>query len=155
MMLRTHLAIIGLAILLFLPHISDFSDKFVFVVVALAATYLPDIDSAFSTLGRTESARIVQFFVKHRGMLHSFTFCIIISVVFALFLPVMALPFFLGYALHLFSDSFTLEGIKPFWPYRKSSTWRLRTGSLRETSLFVFLVVLDLVLLFFFIVGVF
>ena len=154
-MLRTHLAIVCLAILLFVPNISDFSDKFVFVVVALAATYLPDLDSAFSTIGRRESTRIVRFFVKHRGMLHSFTFCIAVSVVFALFLPVLALPFFLGYSLHLFSDSFTLEGIKPFWPYKKSSTWKLRTGGLRETSLFIFMAVIDLVLLFFLLIGVF
>ena len=126
MMLRTHLAIVALAILLFVPNVSDFSDKFVFVVVALTATYLPDIDSAFSTIGRKEGARIVQFFVKHRGMLHSFTFCIAISILFTLFIPVLALPFFLGYGLHLFSDSFTLEGIKPFWPYKKSSSWKIR-----------------------------
>ena len=141
MMLRTHLAITALAILLFLSHISGWLDKLVFVVIAVVATYIPDIDSAFSTIGRAKTARIIQFFVKHRGMFHSFTFCIAVSLLFAFIVPVLALPFFVGYGFHLLADSFTLEGIKPFWPYKRQVSWTFKTGSVGETGLFVSLLV--------------
>jgi len=141
MMIRTHLAITGLLVLLFLPHITD---KFIFVSVAFLATLLPDIDSGFSTVGRMKATRMIQFFVKHRGLFHSFTFCIVVSILLAFFLPVLSLPFFLAYSLHLFADSFTVDGIKPFWPLKKSSHWRLRTGSYTETLLFVTFLVTDI-----------
>ena len=49
MIMRTHLAIaIGL-ILYFLPHVSY---RLVFVPVLLFASLIPDIDSAFSVLGK-------------------------------------------------------------------------------------------------------
>ena len=143
MMLRTHLAINVLFILLFLPHISLY---YIFIPVALIATLLPDLDSGFSTIGKMKAGKIVQFFVRHRGFFHSFTLCIIVSVMLSAFIPVLALPFFLGYSLHLFADSFTFEGIKPFWPMRKTSSWHLRTGSRVEATLFVFFVVADILI---------
>ena len=150
MMLRTHIAINLLFILLFLPHISS---DLIFVPVALIATALPDLDTGFSTVGKMKASRIIQFFVRHRGFFHSLTFCAIISALFSVVVPVLALPFFLGYSLHLFADSFTFEGIKPFWPAKKSSSWRLRTGSMIETSLFVFFVLADLLVLVFMIID--
>ena len=143
MLLRTHLALIVAAILLFIQHVNN---KILFIFVALIATMLPDIDTGFSNLGRLKGMGFLHFFVKHRGIIHSFTFCIIISVVLAVFWPVISLGFFLGYALHLFLDSFTREGIIPFWPYKERSSWRLRTGSLVETTLFLFLVLIDILL---------
>ncbi len=65
-----------------------------------------------------------------------------------LFLPIIALPFFLGYGLHLFADSFTVRGIKPFYPYKKKSSWRIRTGGKSEVIVFVFFLIGDLGLLF-------
>jgi membrane-bound metal-dependent hydrolase YbcI (DUF457 family) len=52
--------------------------------------------------------------------------------------PILGLSFFVGYSIHLFIDSFTPEGIAFFWPYKKRSCWRIRTGSLIERSLFFF-----------------
>lgn len=149
MMLRTHLAIVILAILLFLPHVSS---KLVFILVALISTALPDIDSGFSTLGKMKAGRVIQFFVRHRGVFHSLSFCVVVSLIFAAFIPIIALPFFLGYALHLFVDSFTIEGIKPFWPLKKTSSWKIKTESYTETSLLVVFLIIDLVV-FVFLVG--
>lgn len=141
MMMRTHLAITTLVILLFLYHVSS---KFLFVIVALITTLLPDIDTGFSTIGRIRASRFVQFLVRHRGLLHSFTFCIIVSILLACFLPVLAFAFFIAYSLHLFADSFTVEGIRPFWPFKGKSSWKIRTGSYTETSLFVFILLIDI-----------
>lgn len=145
-MLRTHVAVAVLVILLFLSQVNN---KIIFFIVALIATIIPDIDTGFSTVGRMKGSRIVQFFTKHRGLFHSFTFCILISVIFSAFIPILALPFFLGYSIHLLTDSFTFEGIKPFWPFKKSSSWRIRTGSLTETTLFVMFLILDVLVLIF------
>jgi len=138
---RTHLAIGIFAILLFVPQVTH---KASFVIVALIATMLPDADSAFSTIGRRKTLRPVQMFVKHRGLFHSFTFLILITFFFVLFLPIVALPFFLGYSLHIFADSFTIEGIRPFYPHKKSVSGRIRTGSRFETGFLVGFVLADI-----------
>ena len=147
MLLRTHVAIAVLAILLFLPHISGGFGKMIFAVVAVVACLMPDIDTMHSSVGKFKLFRIFQFFIRHRGIFHSFTFCIAVSLVFAFFIPSLALPFFLGYSLHLFGDAFTQEGIMPFWPLRKRAEWKLRTGSLIETNLFLTFILLDLIVL--------
>jgi membrane-bound metal-dependent hydrolase YbcI (DUF457 family) len=144
MMLKTHLALNALIALLFLPHITG---KTVFLLIIFAATIIPDIDTGFSTAGKNIAFRPLQFFVKHRGLFHSFTFAIIASLILAYFWPLASLAFFLGYGFHLFLDSFTQEGIMPFWPWRKVSSGIFRTGGKIETSLFVMLLILDLVAL--------
>lgn len=146
MLLRTHLALIVLVILLFITHVQN---QLLFAVVALGASFIPDIDTGFSTLGKQKGFRILQFFVRHRGFIHSLTFCSALTLLLVIFLPIIALPFFLGYAVHLFLDSFTLEGIQPFWPYKKTSNWKFKTGSLVETSIFLFLILIDIALFFF------
>jgi len=150
MMLRTHLAITLFAIFLFLPHVTN---EFVFILIALISTALPDIDTGFSTVGEMKGSRIFQLLVKHRGIFHSFTFCVLIALILSFFFPILALPFFVGYSLHLFADSFTKEGIKPFWPSKKVSSWKLRTGSYTETGLFVIFLVADLLIFIFLIMG--
>ena len=143
MMLKTHLALSLLVAIMFFNHVSN---KLVFFVVILVATIIPDIDTGFSTAGKNIFLRPLQFFVKHRGIFHSFTFLIVISFIIAYFWPVLALPFFLGYGFHLLLDSFTKEGIMTFWPWRKTSSWHVTTGSRVETSLFIILLVIDLLM---------
>ena len=146
MLIRTHLAIAVFAMLLFVQHVNN---KLVFVFVALIATMLPDIDCAFSTLGKSKGWRFLQFFIDHRGPIHSLTFCLVISVIFAFFLPTLAFGFFLGYSVHLFADSFTKEGIMPFWPYLGKSAWRLKTGGVLESGVFLFFHLVDVFLFIF------
>jgi len=143
-MLKTHIALTALIVILFLPHISD---PVLFSFVAIMATILPDVDNAFSSAGTSIFARILQFFVRHRGIVHSLTLCILLSVILTFVWPVVSLPFFLGFSFHIFLDSFTKEGVTPFWPYRKMSSWHFKTGGRMETSLFVILVLVDLIAL--------
>ncbi|HLD37786.1 MAG TPA: metal-dependent hydrolase [Candidatus Nanoarchaeia archaeon] len=145
MMLRTHMAIALFAVLLFVSHVNY---KFAFVIVALAAAALPDADSAFSTVGRAKPMRILQFFVKHRSFIHSFTLAILLSLVFAFIIPAIALPFFLGYSLHVFTDAFTKEGIMPFWPWKKKSSGFVKTGGRIDSSVFLVFAVIDVILFF-------
>lgn len=142
--MRTHLTIAVALVLIFLPYVNY---KWVFVPVLLIAAMIPDIDSGGSKIGHKLYLRPLQWFIKHRGLIHSFTFCIFVSILLALIIPILAFPFFLGYASHLFSDSFTLEGIQPFWPARIISNGLVRTGGKMEYSVFVVFVLIDILLL--------
>lgn len=144
MMFRTHLAIALLAVLLILPSVSA---KLIFVPVALIAALMPDLDTSNSKIGQNKIFGVLGVFSKHRGLFHSLTFCLIISALFAIFIPVMAFAFFLGYSVHLFCDSFTYEGIRPFWPSKKSSFGIVRTGGKIEKGIFICFLALDVLTL--------
>lgn len=142
MLLKTHLAVAIFSILFMIEHVTY---KFAFVVLVLVATVIPDIDSGFSTIGRQGLFRPVQMFTKHRGLIHSFTLCLIFTAILVLYFPIYSLPFFLGYGLHLLLDSFTVDGIKPFWPLRYESKGLLRVGSAFEQVIFLVFCGLDLI----------
>ncbi len=143
MLIKTHLAITLFFVLLFISFVKL---PLLFLVIALLATYIPDIDSKHSKIGHYFFLRPFQWFAKHRGFVHSFTFLILITLGLVLFVPFIALAFFLGYCSHLIADSFTIEGIKPFYPYKKTCCGRIRTGGLSETNIFVVFILIDLVL---------
>ena len=146
MLLRTHLAFAVLMIIVFIQQVSN---KFVFAGLVLVATVLPDIDSGFSSWGRHLIFRPLQFFTKHRGILHSFTFAVVVSIVLALIWPIASLGFFIGYSVHLVCDSFTKDGIQPFWPWRVRSSGPIKSGGRIEDSLFIILILIDVLLFLF------
>lgn len=143
MLIKTHLAITCFIILLLLPFVSA---KWIFVCFALVATYLPDLDSRYSSMGHKTAARFLQFFTRHRGIIHSFSFLFLVTLVLVLFFPVVSLGFFVGYSSHLFADSFTIEGIRPFYPMKRVSNGKLATGGALEKGVFSVFLIADLVL---------
>lgn len=133
MLLRTHVAV-GLAVAFyFLPHVVN---KLYFIPVVLIASTLPDIDTGYSSIGRKKIFRPVQLMTKHRGIFHTYTLCIAVSILFAFFYPVIALPFFLGYSFHLILDTFTPQGITPFWPLKIRVSGNVKTGGTIDTAIF-------------------
>jgi membrane-bound metal-dependent hydrolase YbcI (DUF457 family) len=144
MLLRTHLAFAVLMIVLFVEHVNS---KLIFIGMVIVATVMPDLDSGFSSWGRHMIFRPLQFFVKHRGIIHSFTFAVVASIALAVFWPVGALGFFVGYSVHLICDSFTKDGIQPFWPLRVRSSGFIRSGGRVEDSLFLMLVLIDILVI--------
>lgn len=143
MIKKTHLAV-GLAVgLYFLPFVAH---KFLFIPIVLLGSLLPDIDSATSYLGNRRIFRPVQFFFRHRGPIHSYTVCGIICLLFAFFYPIIALPLFFGYSIHLFLDSFTVNGIKPFWPLKLQSSGIVRTGGAIDKVIFSIFIIVDIFL---------
>ncbi len=143
MLIRTHLAFVILLIMIFVRHVSD---KPIFIIVALIATILPDIDTGFSHVGHKWYLKPVQIFVKHRGIIHSLTMAVFLSVLISIFYPVLSLGFFLGYSVHLFMDSFTKDGIQPFWPLKYKTSGPVKTGGRIEMSLFVTIVLVDILI---------
>ena len=143
MLMKTHLAMGVAGILFLLPSVTH---KVSFLIIALFATLLPDIDNINSYFGRYWFLRPMQWATKHRGLLHSFTFCLIVSIFLAFFIPIWALPFFLGYSIHLFADSFTQEGIRPFWPFKDETAGSVYVGGSVEQGLFYGVLLADVVL---------
>jgi len=141
----THLMIGVTAILFLFPYVSN---KWVFVPVVLIASLLPDIDTMHSYFGKHFIFRPLQWFVKHRGMLHSLTFCLGVTSIFVLFLPELSLSFFVGYGLHLFADSLTVEGIRPWWPASQVVKGSIKTNGRIEKWIFYCLILASLILLF-------
>jgi len=144
MLIKTHLMITSFFILLLFPFVSY---KIIFIVIALLTTYIPDIDLESSKLGRKKIFRPLQFFVKHRGAFHSFTFLFLLTFLFLIFVPRIALGFFIGYASHLFADSLTISGIAPFFPWKRKIFWKIRTGGKIEKILFFVLLIVNLLLI--------
>ncbi len=154
MLIRTHLSIVVAAIILLLPYIDKLSNIIIFAIVTLFATLIPDIDNSYSFLGKYKIFRPLQFFVQHRGPLHSFSFMLFVFFILYLFHHISAFAFLLGFGLHLFLDGFTKKGIYPLWPYTKRLGWRMKTGSLFETVFFVAFIIVDVVLFYSFIKNI-
>ncbi|MBD3247321.1 hypothetical protein GF378_01745 [Candidatus Pacearchaeota archaeon] len=143
MLIRTHLAITLCLTLFFIPFVRY---PILFLLVALLATYIPDIDSKKSRIGNHWYLRPFQWIARHRGFVHSFSFLLLLSLIFVFFIPFLALPFFLGYSSHLIADSFTLRGIRPFFPLRCVSKGNITTGGVNEFNVFVFFILVDVIL---------
>ena len=146
MLLKTHIALSVFFILILWGSVTG---KIAFAVIMLVATIIPDIDSASSIINRKIKPFdiIFNFIFKHRGALHSITFCVIFTIILSLFSQKLTLPFFLGYAAHLLADSFTVAGIRAFWPLKNSVKWIIRTGGLTEKIIFYLLILTDILLI--------
>lgn len=144
MLIKTHLTITLFFVLLLLPFVSH---KIIFILISLFATYIPDIDSRNSKLGRKIIFRPLQFFAKHRGFFHSFTFLFLITFLWVMVFPIIVPGFFVGYASHLFADSLTINGITPLFPWKRKISWKIRTGGWIEKILFFVLLIVNLLLI--------
>ena len=152
MLTRTHFVITLSFVLLFLPIINN---KIIFFSVAIFSTLLPDIDTRFSYLGKRKIFRPLQFFSRHRGFLHSFTFLFLIVVILYFFIPYFVLPFFIGYGMHLFLDCFTPSGIRIFYPLKKKFRGDIITGGKKEFFVFIFFLIMDFLLAGFYLFNMF
>lgn len=139
---KTHLAI-GIFFMLF--FVSRVVYKLPYVVVFLIAILLPNLDRFISI--RRLFSRSGKGAERKRGLFHSFTFCFIITAIFTWFYPIGAFPFFLAYGTHLITDSWTVEGIKPFWPFKYTSKGSVKNGGSLDQMIFYGFIVADVVML--------
>ena len=151
MLLRTHLMFAILMIIIFIIHVNN---KIIFPIMVIVATIIPDLDSGFSTLGKKWYSKPFQLFIKHRGVIHSLTTAVVLSVLIAIFFPIASLGFFIGYSVHIITDSFTKEGVQPFWPLKTRSMGFIRTGGKIEDSVFLGMIFINIIVfLVIFILG--
>jgi len=140
MLFKTHLALGFFAVFFFLPHVVY---KVAFVPVVILASILPDIGQLVPGLRSVSLTKLAAPAIGPRGFLHSFTFCFAVTLLLAWYSPILALPFFLGFGVHLLADSITVEGIRPFWPLTAVSEGRFKIGGTTEHALFMALCLID------------
>lgn len=143
MLLRTHTAFSIFLIIIFIQNVQS---KLAFSIMVIVATIIPDIDSSSSSYGRHMIFKPIQYFSRHRGVFHSLTCATIFSLLIAVFWPVLSLGFFIGYSGHLFLDSFTKDGIRPFWPLKADTSGPINSGGRIEESFFLLMIFVDILL---------
>ncbi|MBU2615555.1 MAG: metal-dependent hydrolase [Nanoarchaeota archaeon] len=134
---RIHLLLGFFMALYFLPVVNH---KIIFFPMVLAASFIPDLDAVIAP---KKDFKILQPLKNktYKDFMHSYTVCVILSVIVALLYPILSLPFFIGYSVHLFFDSITLIGICPFWPSKSRITGFISPGSKTEKTIELMLVV--------------
>ena len=116
------------------------------VVVAGFAAALPDIDTMGSTIGRicAPVARRIERRFGHRTITHCYAAQAVVAVLCLPLIP-LGVPHLYaaavaGYISHPFLDTWTLQGVRVFWPWsdrrgvfpyynRQETAYRTRTGS--------------------------
>ena len=143
MLFKTHLVF---AFLVFLIVQSVFpASKIVLLVSILFGALIVDIDSKKSKAGRFIGFRVLQFFVSHRGALHSIFTGFLLALIISFVNKIASFGFFLGYMSHLILDSTTKSGAMLFWPlFHVRFRFIIKTGSLLEEIIFIGFIVLDL-----------
>lgn len=140
---RVHLMIGFFVALYFLPNVSN---KIVFIPVVLIASLIPDIDAVVAPKKDYKLVRKLKS-KSYKDFMHSYTICILLSLVIAFFYPLLALPFFIGYSFHLFFDSLTVPGTRPFWPLKARSKGFITPGGKAEKIITLVLGILSVFLL--------
>lgn len=121
---------------------------FVLVFVLLATVFV-DVDVGKSRFGNHWYFRPLQFFVKHRGILHSLFFGLLLSLILGGVSLWAGFGFFVGYVSHLFLDCLTKSGVGLFWPFGWKVKGFVKSGSWVEDVVFVLLLLGDIGLVLF------
>jgi len=148
-MYRTHLVfgiLIGLAFL----NVFNIPSPWLFIFVVMVGASLPDIDMHKSKVGGLMKpfSYLINLFLGHRGLIHSLIMAFVMYFLFwALFGLNYAAAIFIGYSSHLFLDSFTPKGIRPFWPLKPKLSGMIKSGGILEIGLFFLFLVAVILLL--------
>ncbi|MEK6914637.1 MAG: metal-dependent hydrolase [Nanoarchaeota archaeon] len=143
MLIRTHLSFGIFFILIFLPYLDN---KLLFIFTVLLGVIFPDLDSKNSSYGKYLIFRPFQFFIKHRGILHSFISAFILGFIIKYFFNDYG--FIIGYLSHLILDCLTKQGVYLFWPFSFKIKGFLKSGGLFDELLFLILVSINFILFF-------
>jgi len=136
MMFKTHLAF-GVLMALLAVQILQPTNPWLFGLLIVIASSLPDIDTPDSKIGR--KVKVIGWIFEHRGFFHSLAACFLFSVLtYAITKNTFySIAFLIGYGSHLLMDSITKEGVMPFFPLRFRLRGFFRTGHLLEFVVFV------------------
>ncbi|MFA5061073.1 MAG: metal-dependent hydrolase [Candidatus Pacearchaeota archaeon] len=143
MLFKTHL-VFGILVFFILNLTFEIPNKIIFLVFVILGALIVDIDIKNSKVGRHWFLRPFQFFTKHRGMVHSLVFGILISLFIAWIGQWAGFGFFAGYFSHLFLDSLTRSGVALFWPLSsKRFGFGIKSGGILEEIVFVLILLAD------------
>jgi inner membrane protein len=144
MMFKTHLSLGVLAGLFFMRQFS-LEDPWIFLAIVGFSSILPDIDTKNSWIGKRFKpiSWLFSLLFGHRKIFHSILFALFIFIVlYFLTIGYIAAAFLIGYVVHILVDGFTVNGIKPFYPFSKFEIKGfLRSGDLMDNLLFFLIIV--------------
>ena len=115
-------------------------------------TLFVDIDKATSVFGREvwPISLIVEKFIGHRKLFHSLAIPVLLFVFLSSKgLTVYGIAVITGYLSHLIMDTITSSGTYPLWPVPIRISGPIKTGSIMEHLVFIFIVFGTLVALFY------
>lgn len=152
MMFYTHLAFSFLIALLITKILTIEQEIFFIVIVCFFGTF-PDIDTYKSKIGR--KLPVISFFMnlifRHRRLFHSLFIPILLYLVFlAIGYEFISLAILIGYASHIILDAITKSGIQLLWPFFSRIRGFIRTNSMLEKILFLFLCIVDIYIIVFY-----
>lgn len=131
-----------LGVVLFLATKDFFSggNQIVFFFLVLLGSIIPDLDEPRSKINQWLGifGKIIAFFTRHRGILHSLVLYIIVFFVMKHYLGLYyAKGFFLGYIAHILGDIISLRGVELLYPLSSFKIkGPMRVGGLLEWILF-------------------
>jgi len=147
MMFHTHLVFaffLGLMSLKFL----NFSNPYLFLILVLIFSLLPDIDMAKSKIGKKTGfvSKIIEFLFGHRGIFHTIYPAVGLFILFYyLGYKLIAFSALIGYLSHLLIDGLTLSGVNLLKPLNLRINGFIKTGSIFEHLVFVIFLLADIV----------
>ena len=136
MLFRTHM-VFSLAVYFLLAYF--IAMPFYVLIFVLMATAFVDIDIRNSKAGNRWYLRPLQWFTKHRGVLHSLFIGVLLSLILGSVSLWAGFGFFVGYVSHLFLDCLTRGGVRLFWPLPWKVKGFIRSGGIAEQVVFVLL----------------
>lgn len=135
MLFYTHLLIGVLLYLITHPYFPG-GNKWIFMVIILLGSLLPDIDERNSKISRQSGiiGSIVGLLTKHRGIFHSVFLAILLFLLITAFWSnYYAWAMLIGYFGHLLGDALTPMGIQVFYPLsRFKLRGPIKTGRILE-----------------------
>lgn len=145
MLFWTHLIVGIFGILLFIHRYENWLG---FLVLGIIGSVFLDIDSYNSKLGKKFLSRVFTSFTKHRGFIHSFFFVVLIYLILYYFFGSISTGFLIGGIIHLIIDSFTIQGVKLFFPFKYKFRSFVKSGGFFEIIIFLIFLILDVFLIF-------
>jgi len=143
MLFYTHLLAGLFSALLFLNYSEN---KLIFIIVTMFFSIFADIDSYNSKIGKYWFSRVLTAFSSHRGIFHSLFFVFSFYLLFRIYLPIIALPFLIGYLTHLVLDTVTVRGLRLFYPLKIRFHGFIKVGKFFEVVFFIVLIILTTIM---------
>ncbi len=149
MLFRTHL-VFGLLFALLALFVIHPSNKYIFIVVVVFSSLLPDLDHEGSFINnKLRIFKPFAYFIKHRGILHSIWIPLALWLIIDIgFNSKYGSAVFIGYVSHLVSDGLTKMGINMVHPLKQLRIQGfIETGGILEHLVFLFVSVLCVILI--------
>jgi inner membrane protein len=143
MRFTTH-TLFTITLLFFIFDYFTIHQPLLFIIIALLATCIVDIDHPHSKAGKffQPFSYIIKWILGHRGALHSILVPICLFFLFKfLGYQEVGIAVLLGYTSHLVMDALTPAGIKLFYPLQYKIRGPIKTGSWAEKLLAILLTI--------------